>query len=110
MDSNEPHLLIDVRPKLQSDIVILPNAKSIPLEELKKGKGLMELQNMIKKEMEMHKSTKVFMMCRKGIASQTAVKFVKEQIKDDKIQFKDIKGGIDDWTKDIDPNFPVLLN
>jgi len=50
---------------------------------------------------------KVIMMCRRGNASQKAVRALKSKIKNDNIIIKDIEGGLESWVKQIDPTFPM---
>jgi len=49
----------------------------------------------------------VIMMCRRGNASQKAVRLLKTKIKTENIIIKDIIGGLEQWVKDIDPEFPM---
>lgn len=102
-DQNEPHLLIDVRPSLQANIVKLENSINIPLDQIVRGDGLQQINNLVKE-----KSAKsVYFMCRRGIASQQACRFVKENFPQNSIQCKDIIGGITAWSEEVDPSVPV---
>jgi adenylyltransferase/sulfurtransferase len=107
LDSNENHLLIDVRPKLQADITKLENAINIPLEEIQKGNGIQIIEDLIDENSKEDKTFKVIMMCRRGNASQKAVRALKSKIKNDNIIIKDIVGGLESWVKQIDPTFPM---
>jgi len=107
LDTNVAHLLIDVRPKLQADITKLPHAINIPLDQLGKESSLDMVQDMIEKALQKHDSVKVFTMCRRGNASQKAVKVLKENIKNDKVEIKDIIGGLEGWAKNVDTKFPM---
>jgi adenylyltransferase/sulfurtransferase len=100
--------LIDVRPKLQADITKLENAINIPLGELEKGNGFEILEDLLAKEMDRNKSkVNVIFMCRRGNASQKAVRLLKSKITNDKILIKDIIGGLEGWAKEVDPTFPM---
>ena len=108
LDGNEEHLLIDVRPKLQADITKLENAISIPLQELQKGNGIDLIEDLIEQQIKRNSDkAKIVMMCRRGNASQMAVRLLKSKIKNDKIEIKDIIGGLEKWAQDIDPTFPM---
>jgi len=108
LNENIEHLLIDVRPQLQADITKLENAINIPLEELQKGNGLELIEDLIDKQFDRNKNTvNIIMMCRRGNASQKAVRLLKNRIKNDNILVKDIIGGLEKWAKDIDPNLPM---
>ncbi|KAG1492640.1 hypothetical protein G6F46_010275 [Rhizopus delemar] len=69
IEKGKPHLLVDVRPKIQYDICHLPNSLHIPIEELPKEmhkvKEAMKEQNVTDKD--------VFVVCRLGNDSQIAV-------------------------------------
>jgi adenylyltransferase/sulfurtransferase len=107
LDSNENHLLIDVRPKLQADITKLENAINIPLEEIQKANGIQIIEDLIDESLkDKEKTFKVIMMCRRGNASQKAVRALKSKIKNDNIIIKDIVGGLESWAKQ-NPTFPM---
>lgn len=107
LDANNEHLLIDVRPRLQADITKLDNAINIPLEELQKDNGIELIEDLIDQQIKRNSSAKVVMMCRRGNASQKAVRLLKSKIKNDKIDVKDIIGGLEKWAKDVDQTFPM---
>ena len=47
----------------------------------------------------------VYVVCRRGNDSQLVVEILKKHFKDLN-EIKDIIGGLNSWSKDIDPNFP----
>ncbi|OTF82076.1 adenylyltransferase and sulfurtransferase MOCS3-like protein [Euroglyphus maynei] len=116
IDSNEPHLLIDVRPQLQQDIVKLDNAISIPLGQIVKGNGVDKITELIEEKWDKNSSEKkkIFVMCRRGNASQKAVRELKNRlvtkIDDENIEIKDVIGGISAWSEKIDPELPTFLH
>lgn len=98
-DSN--HLLLDVREKVQFDICALPGSVRIlsiktdfPLDDFK-----LRMNELILKL----EGRTVFVVCRRGNDSQQAVKILKEH----SIIAKDIIGGLEEWSKSIDSNFPT---
>jgi len=108
MDAKRNHLLIDVRPRLQADITKLNNAINIPLEDLQKDNGIQLIEDLIDRQFDKNKNEiNIVMMCRRGNASQKAVRLLKTKINDNNISIKDIIGGIEKWAKDIDPNLPM---
>ena len=108
MDAKRDHLLIDVRPRLQADITKLDNAINIPLEDLQKDTGIQLIEDLIDRQFDKNKNEiNIVMMCRRGNASQKAVRLLKTKINDNNISIKDIIGGIEKWAKDIDPNLPM---
>lgn len=104
MDVKKDHVLIDVRPKVEQDIVKLPHSETIPLGELTSGtEGINRVTNLISKA-----GTKnVYVMCRRGNASQKAVRFLKDHLTlQDDLEIKDLVGGIEAWRKQIDSSIP----
>ena len=97
-----PYVLIDVRPKNEAEINMLAQAVSFPLSELVSGDGLTRLQKLIKER----EAQSLFVMCRRGNASQKAVRFIKDHLVDDNVaqDARDIVGGIETWAREVDPN------
>ncbi len=84
--------LIDVREVVEYKICHLPNAKLIPLAELKYRIN------------ELDTADEIVVYCHKGFRSAQAVQFLKE------MGFKKVKsleGGIDEWARKIDPTIPT---
>lgn len=84
--------LIDVREVGEYKICHLPNAKLIPLAELKYRIN------------ELDTADEIIVYCHKGSRSAQAVQFLKE------MGFKKVKsleGGIDEWARKIDPTMPT---
>lgn len=88
--------LIDVRPRVQFDICHLEHSMHIPLKTLQKAKSLDELG--------LQQDVPIVTVCRYGNDSQAAVRH---------LQFighknvKDIKGGLQAYSKTVDPTFPI---
>ncbi|KAL1814840.1 hypothetical protein DCAR_0519031 [Daucus carota subsp. sativus] len=103
----EPYVLVDVRPSHHYKIVSLPRSLNIPLSSLEDR--LPEISSALKKEQECRglesgRGTALYVVCRRGNDSQRAVEYLH------KMGFstaKDIIGGLESWTFDIDPNFPT---
>lgn len=110
LQSKAKHILIDVRPQLQQDIVKLDNAISIPLARLVKGDGVQMVQGLIDKTFTDDQSTepkKIFVMCRRGNASQKATRELKNRLEEENVEIKDIIGGIEQWSTDVDTELPM---
>ena len=126
--NDQPHLIIDVRSIVETDICRLPastNASSwvLPIEELKRRLSEKQESEMLRKEImerlrnncdQSLSSSSVFVVCRRGNDSQIAVSLLKstlmkDVVKDDDamICVKDIVGGLHAWAKRIDSTFPV---
>jgi adenylyltransferase/sulfurtransferase len=92
-------ILIDVRSKEMYDVVNLDNAISLPLGTMT---GLSK-EDLVKYNVQENK--KVYVMCKRGIASKSATNHLL------KLGFKDvfnIEGGFTSYNKEIDPNTPVI--
>ena len=100
LDSKQAHILIDVRPSNDFNIVKLDHSRNLPLKELRTKEGLNRLLKLIeeeKKECNFNddQTFDVYCLCRRGIASQHAVRFLKDNISDlNNLRIRDIKGGI----------------
>lgn len=49
----------------------------------------------------------VVVVCRKGNDSQIAINKLKDKFRDLNVNFKDLKGGLYAWNKQVDRNFPI---
>lgn len=90
-DSRKPHLLLDVREPSEYAASRIEGAKLLPLAELPGRFG------------ELPKNVPIVVHCHHGGRSAQAVRFLREA------GFKDVKnlaGGIDAWSADIDPDVP----
>jgi adenylyltransferase/sulfurtransferase len=96
IESGDDVFLLDVRQpfeKYQSSIDY-DNSELIPVDDLP---GRLN-------EIKDHKKDEVVCMCRSGSRSSKAAKFLKKKgFKD----VKNLKGGINQWAKDIDNSLPV---
>ena len=103
--NGEPHILLDVREKLQFDICSLDNSLHIPLEELPNSIGtVVEEIERVKMECGVETHPALFVICRRGNRSQYAVNILEDHgIR----QAKDIIGGLTTWSLTIDPEFPM---
>lgn len=99
-DTKSKHVLIDVRPKEQFDIVSLPQSINIPWgnEFLK-----LDLLDPILPE-GTTKQDDIFVVCRFGNDSQNAAKTIHDKFGFENV--KDIRGGLNKWSDEIDPSFP----
>ncbi|KAM6968783.1 adenylyltransferase and sulfurtransferase MOCS3 isoform 1-T1 [Tautogolabrus adspersus] len=112
-DNAEPHLLLDVRPRVEVDICHLPFSLNIPLSSLeeRKSEGIRLLQEKIsqlKQQMAGDCQPPVYVICKLGNDSQKAVQVLEKMSGSemDSVTVKDISGGLMAWAKKIDPTFP----
>lgn len=91
-EGNIPHTLLDVRTKEQFEICRLPESLNVTYAQLQKLKDLPNLKEPI------------YVVCRYGNDSQGSVKELKRL---GYSQVWDIKGGLNQWTSEIDPTFPI---
>lgn len=100
-ESGKPHVLLDVRAERQFDICSLPNSVNIPLASLSQNLDRLE---------ELSNGTKpVYCLCRRGVFSVEATKILSEAMQDHPriVSVRNIWGGLQSWSKEIDPSFPV---
>lgn len=96
IDNNQNVFVLDVREpfeRYQSDIDY-EDSTLIPIGELPNRLG----------EIEDKKNQEVVCMCRSGSRSAEACKLLKKR---GFSNVKNLKGGINQWAKDIDPSLPV---
>lgn len=113
LDSSTPHLLLDVRPKVEVDICHLPFSINIPLASLeeKKSEHIAQLKDKIcelKQQRGIKSEVPVFVVCKLGNDSQKAVQVLEKMSGRDieEVTLKDISGGLMAWANKIDPSFP----
>lgn len=100
LESGQPHILIDVRPANDYGIVNLENSQNVPLKELRTKQGLEKVFELVEQEkkqraFDSEQPFDVYCMCRRGNASQHAVRFLKDNISElNNLRIRDIKGGI----------------
>lgn len=87
--------LVDVRPKVQFEMCHLDNSVQIELKALQKAKTLEELGL---------SDDPIITVCRYGNDSQTAVRHL-QSIGHKNV--KDIRGGLQAYSKNVDPKFPI---
>nr|ADO27867.1 adenylyltransferase and sulfurtransferase mocs3 [Ictalurus furcatus] len=113
VDCGTPHLLLDVRPKVEVDICHLPVSINIPLASLEDQKGdhihfLKEKISELKLQMSSELEVPVYVVCKLGNDSQTAVQLLEMMsgTELENITVKDITRGLMAWANKIDPSFP----
>lgn len=104
--SKENHLLIDVRPLAQSSVSKFAHAIAIPVVELMSSPE--ECTKRIKEELKSKKTTQIYVICRRGIASQRGAKIVQSLLGNEGLAVKDVEGGMTAWAKYIDPNYSCI--
>ena len=91
IDDHGNILLLDVRQPYEFDIVHLPDAKLIPLDELSE------------RYQELDPEEEMFVYCRVGGRSLKATRFLKEK---GFAKIKNIRGGIHAWADQVDSSIP----
>lgn len=113
VDCGTPHLLLDVRPKVEVDICQLPVSINIPLASLEDQ--MTDHTNVLKKriseiklQMCSESQVPVYVVCKLGNDSQKAVQLLEKMsgTELEHITVKDITGGLMAWANKIDPSFP----
>ncbi|XP_053102702.1 adenylyltransferase and sulfurtransferase MOCS3 [Hemicordylus capensis] len=112
-DRQVPHILIDVRPPVETDICCLPQALHVPLPKLE-GKDEECLKSLGQRIQEAKQRTNgneafpVYVICKLGNDSQKAVRILQGWSDNGLglISIKDIRGGLMAWANKIDQEFP----
>lgn len=104
LQSNEQHLLIDVRSKNEYEICRLERSENHPIKMFtnQNSDSRRELVDRIKAE----RIPQIYVVCRRGNDSQIAAKKLTEELADVDVRVYDILGGLHAWTDQIDEYFP----
>jgi len=89
------YVLLDVRNPNEYEIAKLPGSVLIPLSDIENGKG-------VEKVKELLNGHRLVVHCKLGGRSAKALGI----LKDAGIEGTNVKGGIDAWSKEIDPSIP----
>ncbi|KAF7989780.1 hypothetical protein HCN44_008454 [Aphidius gifuensis] len=111
INSSIKHVLIDVRSIEEFDICHLNDAINIPYTNMKQKSTEKTAHDLIQKILELDEKQNVYLICRRGNDSQRATKLLRDSLKNttniDLKRIKDIAGGINAWSRVIDPSFPI---
>ncbi|XP_042318924.1 adenylyltransferase and sulfurtransferase MOCS3 isoform X2 [Sceloporus undulatus] len=113
LDSQVPHVLVDVRPPVEVEICRFPQSLNVPLSKLE-GKDDEFLKSLCQRIKETKQRTNedlafpVYVVCKLGNDSQKAVRILEGLSHDGLglISVKDIRGGLMAWANKIDQEFP----
>lgn len=104
---DNPHILVDVREKVQFDICHLKGSVNLPFSEISRDEeaSISQLDGTINSDSKIADRASLYFICRYGNDSQVAVKKFKEA--HTKYDIKgDIAGGLRAWRESVDPDFP----
>ena len=110
--TGSPHVLVDVREKVQFDICHLKGSMNLPYTEISRDPeaSIDKLDDSISKNPSMAEGAALYLICRFGNDSQLAANTLKDlpRFRDGgKFDLKgDIAGGLRAWTESVDPAFP----
>ena len=110
--TGSPHILVDVREKVQFDICHLKGSINLPFSEISQGPeaSVDTLDDTINGNPNIADGVSLYLICRYGNDSQLAANLFKELPRfrpSAKYDFKgDITGGLRAWRQDVDPSFP----
>lgn len=91
LKSSHPPLVVDVREPWETEIAPFPGARTIPLQELPS------------KASELPTACRLAMLCHHGVRSHMAARYLSEL---GFSEIANIMGGIDAWSRDVDPTVP----
>ncbi len=96
LDSDQDdYFLLDVRNPNEYEIAKIPGSELIPLGEIENGDGVLKLKAMLN-------GHKLVAHCKMGGRSAKALAILKEA----GIEGTNVKGGIQAWSREIDPSVP----
>lgn len=102
-DRSSNLLLIDVRYKSEYEIASLPGAVLVPMPEIKSGKGIAKVKQLLKEKRQASTTEPiVVVLCKAGVRSAKAV----VQLQEAGITSFNITGGIHAWSQEIDASVP----
>ncbi|KAI8923963.1 hypothetical protein BC831DRAFT_14474 [Entophlyctis helioformis] len=103
-DSGAPHVLVDVRDQMQFEICALPNSLHVPFDKLQERlPEIVQHRSRVALDTGTQTPPPVFVVCRRGNDSQMAVRTLKAGGIESAF---DIIGGLEEWSRTIDPTFP----
>jgi rhodanese-related sulfurtransferase len=91
MDAKEPFCLLDVREPWEVALASIPGSLAIPMHEIPA------------RLKELDATSEIIVMCKVGGRSQRAAEYLAAQGYG---RVSNLQGGIDAWTRDIDPDVP----
>lgn len=115
--SGKAHVLVDVRPLAHSDVSRLANAIQLPLAKLFHEPEVS--WSIIKKELDDKKTRDIYVVCRRGIASQRGTRLIQDMVEHfnnnvsnevkaiplGDVIVRDIVGGMTVWAEQVDSNY-----
>ncbi|KAK3092896.1 hypothetical protein FSP39_008560 [Pinctada imbricata] len=109
LNAKKRHLLVDVRTSVEMEICKLPTSvHNLPIADINKTDKINELKEAIHSvTSDSMDKLPVFVVCRRGNDSQTAVKQLRTCLDGGRVEVKDIRGGLHAWAKSIDKDFPT---
>lgn len=113
LESGRPHLLLDVRPSSHSQVARFAHAIQMPLAEMMMqpqasfAKIIASQQQLEAQHPEAAAASErlVFVVCRRGIASQRGARLVQQLLagQDASWLVRDVEGGMTSWAQQVDP-------
>ena len=110
--AESPHILVDVREKVQFDICHLKGSINIPYSEISRDPeaSIDRLEDAINTDPNLTDSKPLYLICRYGNDSQLAAHMFRDLPRSRpgaRYQFRgDIAGGLRAWRMAVDPEFP----
>ena len=110
--AESPHILVDVREKVQFDICHLKGSINIPYSEISRDPeaSIDRLDDAIDKDPNLTDAKPVYLICRYGNDSQLAASTFRDLPRSrprTRYEFRgDIAGGLSAWRMAVDPEFP----
>ncbi|KAK4690184.1 hypothetical protein P7C71_g6537, partial [Lecanoromycetidae sp. Uapishka_2] len=110
--SGSRQILVDVREKVHFDLCHLPSSVNIPYSDFRSNPTacIHSLQGILDSDPKLAQVDSLYFICRLGNDSQHVVRQIKELKKESEdLRFGsliDIRGGLQAWRQQVDPDFP----
>ena len=95
LDTPGELVLIDVRNPLEADVAVIPSSYLVPLDRIESGEAIDEIRRIAGRR-------PIYVHCKLGGRSARAVELLAQS----GIVSTNVSGGIDAWSKDVDPSVP----
>ncbi|EGG21729.1 molybdenum cofactor synthesis 3 [Cavenderia fasciculata] len=108
--TNSPHILLDVRPKIQFDICSIPNSINIPVDELNKSDNINKIDQLISHDSSLPSMLQKLTNQYHHLILLLILIFHSDCMyreKESNVVIKHIRDGLLGWSDDIDPSFPI---
>ena len=103
-ENKRPHLLVDVREKVQYDICSLEDSINVPFPRIPTAYKNGETPAWLPQDLS--PSAPIYVLCRRGNDSQVVARSLLDAGLAARREIKDVEGGLNAWKKQVDHDWP----